>query len=107
MIDRKRVNPGFDIGEVLQKKRSHISVDLIAIRDRQIGTGATLRFFTSWRRVASERRRTARPCPNTKRRAAAGGHHRLREWQAGKVDYPCVSPKVNPTYTRLKIQIRS
>ena len=46
MIDRKRVDPGFDIGEVLQKKRSHICVDLIAIRDRQIGTGATPRFLT-------------------------------------------------------------
>ncbi len=46
MIDRKRVNPGFDIGEVLKKKRSHICVDLIAIRDRQIGTGAWPRFLT-------------------------------------------------------------
>ena len=46
MVDRKRVNPGFDIGEVLQKKRSHICVDLIAIRDRQIGTGAPPRFLT-------------------------------------------------------------
>ena len=46
MVDRKRVNPGFDIGEVLQKKRSHICVDLIAIRDRQIGTRATPRFLT-------------------------------------------------------------
>jgi hypothetical protein len=45
MIDRHRVNPGFDIGEVLEKKRSHIRVDLIAIRDRQIGTGATPRFL--------------------------------------------------------------
>jgi len=45
-IDRKRVNPGFDIGEVLQKKRSHIRVDLIAFRDRQIGTGATPHFLT-------------------------------------------------------------
>src|SRR5512139_3319738 len=46
MIDRKRVNTGFDIGEVLQEKRSHICVDLIAIRDRQIGTRATPRFLT-------------------------------------------------------------
>ena len=46
MIGRKRVDPGFDIGEVLHKKRSHIRVDLIAIRDRQIGTGATPRFLT-------------------------------------------------------------
>ena len=45
MIDRQRVKPGLDIGEVLQEKRSHIGVDLIAIRDRQIGTGATLRFL--------------------------------------------------------------
>ena len=45
MIDRHRVNPGFDIGEVLEKKRSHIRVDLVAIRDRQIGTGATPRFL--------------------------------------------------------------
>ncbi|MGA8626196.1 MAG: hypothetical protein WB686_15880, partial [Pseudolabrys sp.] len=46
MVDRQRVKPGFDIGEVLQEKRSHIGVDLIAIRDRQIGTGATPRFLT-------------------------------------------------------------
>jgi hypothetical protein len=46
MVDRKRVNPGFDIGEVLQEKRTHICVDLVAIRDRQIGTGATPRFLT-------------------------------------------------------------
>jgi hypothetical protein len=46
MIDRKRVNPGFDIGQVLHEKLSHICVDLIAIRDRQISTGATLSFPT-------------------------------------------------------------
>ncbi|MGA9196184.1 MAG: hypothetical protein WB037_13920 [Pseudolabrys sp.] len=46
MIDRKRVNPSFDIGEVLQKKRSHICVNLIAIWDGQIGTGTTPRFLT-------------------------------------------------------------
>ena len=63
MIDRHRVNPGFDIGEVLEKKRSHIRVDLIAIRDRQIGTGATPRFLALWRRVASDSWRTARLCP--------------------------------------------
>ena len=45
MIDRERVDPGFDIGEVLHKKLSHIRVDLIAIRDRQISTGATPRFL--------------------------------------------------------------
>jgi hypothetical protein len=45
-LDGKRVNPGFDIGEVLQKKRSHIGVDLIAIRDRQIGPRTTPRFLT-------------------------------------------------------------
>ena len=44
MIDRQRVKPGLDIGEVLQEKRSHICVDLIAVRDWQIGTGATPRF---------------------------------------------------------------
>jgi hypothetical protein len=44
MINRHRVNPGFDIGEVPEKKRSHIRVDLIAIWDRQIGAGATPRF---------------------------------------------------------------
>src|SRR5262245_38503993 len=37
MIERKRVNPGFDIGEVLHKKRSHVLVDLVAIWHRQIG----------------------------------------------------------------------
>jgi hypothetical protein len=46
MVDRQRVNPGFDIGEVLQKKLSHICVDFIAIRDRQIGARATPRFLT-------------------------------------------------------------
>lgn len=46
MIGRKRVDPRFDIGEVLHKKLSHIRVDLIAIRNRQIGTRATPRFLT-------------------------------------------------------------
>jgi hypothetical protein len=46
VIDRKRVNPGLDIGEVLQKKRSHVPVDLVAIWHRQIGTRATPRFLT-------------------------------------------------------------
>jgi hypothetical protein len=46
MIDRKRINPGFDVGEVLQKKGSHIGVDLISIRDRQIGARTTPRFLT-------------------------------------------------------------
>jgi hypothetical protein len=41
MIDRNRINPGLDIGEVLHKKRSHIRVDLVAIWNRQIRTGAT------------------------------------------------------------------
>jgi hypothetical protein len=45
MIERQRVKPGLDIGEILQEKRSHIGVDLIAIRDRQIGTGTALRFL--------------------------------------------------------------
>ena len=43
MIERQRVKPGLDIGKVLQEKRSHIGIDLIAIRYRQTGTGATLR----------------------------------------------------------------
>src|SRR5262245_21866070 len=45
MIGRKRVDPGFDIGEVLHKKLSHVRVDLIAIRHPQIGTRATPRFL--------------------------------------------------------------
>jgi hypothetical protein len=46
MIDRKRLNPGFHIVEILQKERSHIRVDLVALRDRQIGAGARPRFPT-------------------------------------------------------------
>ena len=46
MIGRKRVDPGFDIGEVLPKKLSHVRVNLIAIRHQQIGTGVTPRFLT-------------------------------------------------------------
>ena len=46
MIGRKRVDPGFDIGEVLHKKLRHIRVDLIAIPNRQIGTWATPRLLT-------------------------------------------------------------
>src|SRR5262249_16779310 len=41
MIDGKRVTPRLNIGEILQKERSHIRVDLIALWDRQISTGAT------------------------------------------------------------------
>ena len=46
MIDGQRVNARLDIGEILQKERSHIRVDLIALWDRQISTGATSRFAT-------------------------------------------------------------
>jgi hypothetical protein len=46
MIDGKRVNARFHIGEILQKERGHIRVDLIALWDRQISTGATSRFPT-------------------------------------------------------------
>ena len=46
MVDRQRIDPGFDIGEVLQKKLSHICVDFIAIRDGQIGAGTTPHFLT-------------------------------------------------------------
>src|SRR5262249_45658742 len=45
MVGGKRVNARFDIREVLPKKRGHVCVDLIAIRDRQIGTGATSRIL--------------------------------------------------------------
>jgi hypothetical protein len=41
MIDRNRINPGLDIGKVLHKERGHIRVDLVAIWNRQIRTGAT------------------------------------------------------------------
>ena len=44
MVDRERVNSGLDIGEVPEKKLSHIRVDLIALGNWQIGTWATLRF---------------------------------------------------------------
>lgn len=40
MIDRTRINPSLNIGEVLHKERSHIRVDLVAIWNRQIRTGA-------------------------------------------------------------------
>jgi len=46
MIDRERVNSGFELGEILHEERSHIRVNLIAIRNRQIGTGATSCFPT-------------------------------------------------------------
>ena len=73
MIGRKRVDPGFDIGEVLHKKRSHICVDLIAIRDRQIGTGAPPRFLDppddAWPRRGGAGQDYAQ---RTKRRAATG-----------------------------------
>ena len=46
MIDGQRVNARLDIGEILQKERSHIRVDLIALWDRQISTRATSRFPT-------------------------------------------------------------
>jgi hypothetical protein len=45
MIERERINPGLDIGEVLQKKRSHIRVYPVAIRDWQVGAGATPHFM--------------------------------------------------------------
>src|SRR5262245_63215654 len=44
MIDGQRVKPRLNIGEILPKERSHIRVDLIALRHRQISTGATSRF---------------------------------------------------------------
>jgi hypothetical protein len=76
-LDGKRVNPGFDIGEVLQKKRSHIGVDLIAIRDRQIGPRTTPRFLT-FLPARSRRAGAGRGCAqHTTQRAAAGEHHRL------------------------------
>src|SRR5262245_57975581 len=43
MINRKRVNPSLDIGEILQKKRGHIGINLRALGNRQIGTRATPR----------------------------------------------------------------
>jgi hypothetical protein len=46
MIDGQRVNARLNIREILPKERSHIRVDLIAFRDRQISTGATSRFPT-------------------------------------------------------------
>jgi hypothetical protein len=45
MVDGKRVHPRLDVSEVLEKKCSHVGVDLIAIRDRQIGVGTTPRFL--------------------------------------------------------------
>src|SRR5262245_36502327 len=46
VIDGKRVDVRLNIGEILPKERSHIRVDLIARRHRQINMGATSRFPT-------------------------------------------------------------
>src|SRR5262249_3575344 len=46
MMDGQGVNARLNIREILPKERSHIRVDLIAFRDRQISTGATSRFPT-------------------------------------------------------------
>jgi hypothetical protein len=46
MIDGQRVKARLNIGEIPQKERSHIRIDLIALRDRQISTRATSRFPT-------------------------------------------------------------
>ena len=62
MIDRKRVNPSFHIGEILQKERSHIRVDLIALRTGKSGTGAMPRSTSGG--AASESWRQSKTVPN-------------------------------------------
>src|SRR5262249_52997924 len=46
IIEGQGENHRLNIGEILQKERSHIRVDLIALWDRQISTVATSRFPT-------------------------------------------------------------
>jgi hypothetical protein len=46
MIDGQRIDSCLNISEILPKERSHVRVDLIAFRDRQISTGTTSRFPT-------------------------------------------------------------
>src|SRR5262245_2566552 len=43
MIGRKRVIPSLDIGKILQKQRCHIRIDFVAVRNCQVGTGASPR----------------------------------------------------------------
>ena len=45
MIDRDRVDSGLNIGEVLQKKISHVRVNLTTIWHRQIGVRLVPRFL--------------------------------------------------------------
>jgi hypothetical protein len=46
VIDRKRVKPSLDIGEILEKQRCHVRVDFVAIRDWQVSAGTPPRFPT-------------------------------------------------------------
>jgi len=46
MIGGKRVEAGFDIGEILLEKDGHIRVEASAVRHRQLGMGAQLRFLS-------------------------------------------------------------
>ena len=79
MVDRKRVNPGFDIGEILQKKRQPY------LRRSYCDPGSANRYggdgaLSGPLGDASSRRGGARQdcAQHTKPRAAAGEHHRLR-----------------------------
>jgi hypothetical protein len=46
MIDRKRVKPSLDIGEILEKQRCHVGVDFVAVRNWQVSAGTSPRFPT-------------------------------------------------------------
>ena len=39
MIGRNRVEAGFNVGEILPKKKGHVRVEAVAIRQRRIDTG--------------------------------------------------------------------
>src|SRR5262245_50997163 len=70
MINRERVNASLDVGEVLQKKRSHISINLRALGNRQISTSATpyfLAFLASCRLGKSAQGKAVSDIPSNAR----------------------------------------
>ena len=45
MIGGKRIDPGFDIGEVLHEQCGHVGIEAVAIRHRRVGLGAAPRRY--------------------------------------------------------------
>src|SRR5262249_2340047 len=88
MINRKRVNPSLDIGEILQKKRGHIGINLRALGNRQIGTRATprsLAFLTPCRLGELAQDKTVSDIPSNARQLGnAIGHTcgKVRKWSS-------------------------